>query len=86
MNERMQLAPRGSNVGIWEVEWLDDPNDPQRRYTNVWEQLGYESSPPGKSTVLDVSHPDDRAGIEDLIRESKTARYGYFQDRGPLAA
>ena len=65
-NERMELALRGSNVGVWELDWSGDFNLPRRHYVNVWESLGYESPPPGKDSVLDEAHPDDRARLEEI--------------------
>ncbi len=69
-NERMELAVRGSNVGVWDLELPDgDYRQARRHYVNVWEQLGYEGPPAGKDSALDEAHPDDRARIEDAVRQ-----------------
>jgi two-component system sensor histidine kinase/response regulator len=68
-NEWLELAVRGSNVGIWELEFADGgPRPVRRHYLNVWEQLGYESAPADRDNALADSHPDDRAVIEDAVR------------------
>src|SRR5262249_39726421 len=45
-NERMELAVRGSNVAVWELEIPDgDQLQTRQHYVNLWEQLGYEGAP-----------------------------------------
>ncbi len=64
-NERLELALRGSSVGVWDNEMPDgDYRQGQRHYVNFWEQLGYEGRPAGR-TALDAMHPDDRVRVED---------------------
>ena len=49
-NERLELALRGSNVGVWDIEMPDgDLRNGRIHYVNVWEQLGYER-PDSRST------------------------------------
>jgi PAS domain S-box-containing protein len=65
-NARLDLAVRGSNVGIFEI---DMPNgvyrDGQVHYLNVWEQLGYEPrTPTDHATWRALWHPDDAEGVE----------------------
>jgi PAS domain S-box-containing protein len=68
-NERMELAVRGSNVGIWEIDMPDgDPHHSRRYYVNIWEQLGHEQPPAGRETVLTELHPDDRGPFEEALR------------------
>jgi PAS domain S-box-containing protein len=68
-NERLMLALRGSNVGVWELEMPDgDPTRAQRHYVNMWELLGYEGPGPDRESVLDLAHPDDRAKVGELRR------------------
>jgi two-component system sensor histidine kinase/response regulator len=68
-NERMDLAVRGSNVGVWDLELPDgDYNRRRRQYLNVWEQLGYDRPPAGRESALDEADPDDRAHLEEAVR------------------
>jgi PAS domain S-box-containing protein len=68
-NERMELAVRGSNVGVWESEWPDDdPRQARFHFVNFWEQLGYEGPPAGEPIVLAAAHPEDRARVEEAVR------------------
>ena len=42
-NARLELALRGSNVGVWEIDMPDgDYRHGRGNHVNVWEQLGYE--------------------------------------------
>src|SRR5262245_51035044 len=46
-NARLELAVRGSAVGVWDLDLPNGDYDRRRRqYVNVWEQLGYEAGPP----------------------------------------
>jgi PAS domain S-box-containing protein len=68
-NQRMELALRGSNVGVWDHETPDaDYRRRRRHYVNVWEQLGYAGPPAGGETTLDAIHPDDRVRVEEAVR------------------
>jgi PAS domain S-box-containing protein len=50
LNARLDLAVRGSNVGVWDLELPDgDYNRRRRHYVNVWEQLGYDRPPAGRA-------------------------------------
>jgi PAS domain S-box-containing protein len=80
-NERMELAVRGSNVGVWEVEYPDGDftRVPGRRhYLNVWEQLGHKH-PPGEGIALDEAHPDDRARFEEAARRYLAGETAEFE-------
>jgi PAS domain S-box-containing protein len=58
---RVELALRGSDIGIWDVE-LPDATLATRRvaYTNAWEQLGYGyDSTFTLEDAVSMSHPDD---------------------------
>jgi PAS domain S-box-containing protein len=68
-NARLELALRGSNVGVWYNEMRDgDHRHGPRHYVNVWEQLGYEGPLAGGDNALDVVHPDDRVRVEEAER------------------
>jgi signal transduction histidine kinase len=60
-NERLDLAIRGSNIGIWEVEMPDGILETGRlNHVNLWQQLGYDT-PVSMSAIPDPQsmHPDD---------------------------
>ena len=63
-NERMELALRGTSVGMWEVAMPDgDLQNGRRYYLNLWEQLGYDPHPgddvasPFKTRPAEPSQP-----------------------------
>jgi PAS domain S-box-containing protein len=65
-NSQLDAAVRGSNVGIWEVDFPEGTYfDGRGRFINVWEQLG--ESPPDRAleaTAWMASlHPDDRERV-----------------------
>jgi PAS domain S-box-containing protein len=70
-NERLALAVRGSNVGIWENDMAGGDYRAGRVHcTNILEQLGY----PAPEFALDYRtvtapiHPDDRGSVEQALR------------------
>jgi PAS domain S-box-containing protein len=72
--DRLDLAIRASNVGIWEVDMPDGVfAHGTWTWINVWEQLGLE--PPGPDSPfiswLDLMHPEDK---DRLLR----ALYAYL--------
>ncbi len=82
-NERMELAVRGSNVGVWEIELADGGYPPRRRhYVNVWEQLGHHATAEG--TALDLANPDDRARVEEAIRRYLNGETAVFETEIPF--
>jgi PAS domain S-box-containing protein len=70
-NARLDLAVRGSNVGIWENDMPDgDFRTGRLHCINILEQLGY---PPPESTldyatIVAPLHPDDRERVEETTR------------------
>ncbi|HVS38710.1 MAG TPA: response regulator [Gemmataceae bacterium] len=71
-NARLDLAVRGSNVGIWENDMPDGDYWKGKVYcTNIMEQLGYP--PPDSATefsnVATPYHPDDRERVLDGLRD-----------------
>jgi two-component system, sensor histidine kinase and response regulator len=68
-NERMELAVRGSNVGVFDLELPDgEYRRARRHYVNLWEQLGYDVPAADGRNALDEAHADDRARVEDAVR------------------
>jgi PAS domain-containing protein len=79
-NARLDLAVRGSNVGVWDLELPDGAyNRRGRHYMNVWEQLGYDSSPAGRESALDEADPDDRARLEGAVRRYLAGETAEFE-------
>jgi PAS domain S-box-containing protein len=70
-NARLELAVRGSNIGIWEIDMPDgDWRHGCAYFVNIWEQLGYEGSDSSfdHETAMLPLHPDDRALLEEAAR------------------
>jgi len=70
-NSHLDAAVRGSNVGIWEIDFpLGTYFDGRGRFINVWEQLG--ESPPSVSLEatawMGSLHPEDRDRVVHDIR------------------
>jgi PAS domain S-box-containing protein len=83
--ERLELAVRGSNVGVWDLELPDgDYNRRRRLYVNIWEQLGYDGPPPGRESALDKADPDDRAHLEDTVRRYLAGETAEFEGENRL--
>jgi PAS domain S-box-containing protein len=81
VNTRLELAVRGSNIGIWDIDMPDGDFRHGRGYSvNIWEQLGYErpDSPFDHETAIAPSHPDDRTLQEEAARRylaGETSKY-----------
>jgi PAS domain S-box-containing protein len=70
-NERLALAVRGSNVGIWENDMAGGDYQAGRVHcTNILEQLGYPApeSALDYATVVASIHPDDRGRVDQSLR------------------
>jgi PAS domain S-box-containing protein len=71
ISTRVELALRGSDIGIWELELPDGVLEHGRViFTNVWEQLGYgyPESGAGFEAAINLSHPDDRERQKECFR------------------
>jgi PAS domain S-box-containing protein len=71
VNDRQDLAIRGSNVGIWENDMKGGDHRSGRVHTiNILEQLGYATaeSYSDYQTVTESIHPDDRERVEQTLR------------------
>jgi PAS domain S-box-containing protein len=69
-NTQVQLAVRGSNIGIWEVDMPDGQfRNGRVNFTNVWEQLGYARppSPTDFATPMSLVHSDDSTRVIGAI-------------------
>jgi PAS domain S-box-containing protein len=69
-NDRLELAFRGSNISIWELDMPDSiVRNGRVEFINLWEQLGYDrpEHPTDLATPLTLVHPDDRARIEGAL-------------------
>jgi two-component system, sensor histidine kinase and response regulator len=81
-NARVDLAVRGSNIGIWEIDMPDGDYRHGRGYqVNIWEQLGYERSlsPTDHETGMALVHADDRARLEAAMRKYLAGETSEFE-------
>ena len=71
-NERLELAVRGSNLAIWEVEMPDGILEYGRvTLINAWESLGYDpaKAPTDFADVFNLAvHPEDQARVGRAIQ------------------
>jgi PAS domain S-box-containing protein len=83
--ERLELAVRGSNVGVWESETpYADSRDAGRHYVNFWEQLGYDCPPADVGTPLGQVHPDDRTRLEEAKRRYLSGETSEYETKARL--
>ena len=75
VNSRLDLAVRGSNVGIFEVDLQDGKYIGGRaHFINVWEQLGHQPADNSVESTADSTawmtslHPDDRDRVLSEIQ------------------
>jgi PAS domain S-box-containing protein len=60
MNDRLELALRGSNVGVWDFDLSSGDMETAAVYSvNMWEPLGYGREEPTSRWHPDRWHPDD---------------------------
>ena len=69
--EQLDLAIRGSNIGIWDLDLPtggDYRNGPVR-FVNKWEQLGYDPAefPTDASASRALGHPDDLVRVDAAV-------------------
>src|SRR5262249_18477575 len=58
-NARLELALRGSKVGIWDFDLREHSIRNAPVYSvNLWEPMGYEPESPGPGNRSDRYHPD----------------------------
>jgi PAS domain S-box-containing protein len=81
---RLELALRGSDIGIFEFELPDDTLESGRVvFTNVWEQLGYPPpESPDFASAIALLHPDDEGPQPEAFRaylsgETKQLEFEY---------
>jgi len=70
-NERLELAVRGSHVGIWEVDMPDGViQNSCVNYINMWEHVGHEGPPHpvGYAAKKAMRHPDDAERVEQALQ------------------
>src|SRR5262249_7897795 len=81
-NARLELAVRGSNIGISDNNMPDgDFRHGRRSFVNIWEQLGYERPdlPTDHETSMALVHPDDRAPLEEAMRSYLAGETSKFE-------
>ena len=79
---RLDLALRGSNIGIWDSDMPDgDFANSLVSYVNVLEQLGYErpSAPRDRKSGTGVMHPDDRVAYDEAVRKYLSGETNEFE-------
>src|SRR5579862_829556 len=68
--DRLQLAVRGSNIGLLEIDMPDGIlRNGRVDVINMWEQLGHErpAAPTDFATSMALVHPDDAEPFELAI-------------------
>ncbi|MBA2591733.1 MAG: PAS domain S-box protein, partial [Gammaproteobacteria bacterium] len=90
VHNRLNLAIRGTNIGIWEIETTDGViEDSLLHANNLWEQLGYPPIEPelGYRKRMALIHPDDlehaeRVWTSYISGESKSYQNEFRMRRG----
>ena len=70
-NARLDLATRGSNIGIWELEMPDGVfRNGRLDFMNILEQLGHDRDelPNAYESRIALVHPDDREPFEQTLQ------------------
>lgn len=78
---RLELATRGSDIGVFELEFPDGTFPGGRiLYSSVWEQLGYGGqAPPAFAAGVELAHPDDRAAQEGFFQAFLAGESGHLE-------
>ncbi|MDB5310446.1 MAG: signal transduction histidine kinase [Gemmataceae bacterium] len=79
---RLDLAVRGSNIGIWEIDMPDGVYRTGRvDFTNVLEQLGYYGPEEATdfATRMALIHPADREPVEGAIQAYLAGKTGQLE-------
>jgi PAS domain S-box-containing protein len=78
---RLELATRGSDIGVFELEFPDGTFAGGRViYSNVWEQLGYGGQPPPTFAAgVELAHLDDRAAQQEFFRAFLAGESGHLE-------
>jgi PAS domain S-box-containing protein len=89
-NERLQLALRGSNVGIFDFDLREARIDEAPVYTiNFWDALGYAQDGagdalPSRRVHPERWHPEDRGRIRDALDAHLSGRTPLYEVVGRL--
>jgi PAS domain S-box-containing protein len=71
VNMRVELALKGSDIGLWELDTPDGALETSRVvFSSAWEQLGYgrREPTPDFAAGMELIHPDDRERFTRLMR------------------
>src|SRR5262249_16004749 len=83
VNARLELAMRGSNIGIWEFDMPDGRiENSQHTFINVWESLGYEprEAPTDFASAFALAvYPDDQERWRREIQEFLVSQRREFE-------
>jgi PAS domain S-box-containing protein len=65
LGARLQMTLSASGLGIWEYHFASE----QMAWNHdLCRMLGVSTAPAGLAAVLDMTHPEDRSRIEDILR------------------
>ena len=74
-NERLELALRGSDVGIWDVDLRSGKiKDAPVNSVNVWDSLGWDDHADADGYHVERWHPEDRSKVAAALRAHLSGR------------